>query len=161
MTKESNLEELKKDYREIQKKYDLPDFEKFNEDFQIEKISETETDFLAREIRKFIMDKFSNYLRFIETILHPVNASMFIFSVIKSIGNEEKKKLTDIYKKLIKNEVEFIELDLKFSEEMEIEFIKKSYAEWQEVKEDFLEIIKVIKKNWDNKFDINNKGYFG
>jgi len=161
MAKEYGLEELKKDYTKIEKKYNLPIFEKLNEDFQIEKIAEIETDFLLKEVRKLMADKFSNYLRFIEALLNPVNAPMFIFSVVKSINNGEKKKLTEIYKKLAKIEVELIELDIKFLEEKEAEFIKRSYKIWQDIKEDILSVINVIKKNWDSKFEANNRGYFG
>jgi len=161
MTKKSDLEKLKEDYKEIQKKYNLPTFEELNKDFQIEKIAEVETDFLIREVRKFIVDKFSNYLRFIETILQPVNAPMFVFSIIKSIGAEEKKRLTEVYKKLVKNEVRLIELDIEFVEKKEVEFVKESYKIWQEIKKDILKVVEVIKKNWDNKFETNNKGYFG
>ena len=161
MEKKSNLKNLKQDYKKIQGKYNLPSFENLNEDFNIEKLVEVETDFLEREIRKFIADKFSNYLRFVETVLNPVNAPMFLFSIIKSIGADEKKKLTEVYKKLVKIEVRLIELDIKFIEEKEIEFIKESYEIWQEIKEDMLEILGVIKKNWDNKSEVNGKGYFG
>jgi hypothetical protein len=161
MEEKSDLENLKKDYEKVQRKYDLPNFEELNKDFQIEKIAEVETDFLIREIRKFIADKFSNYLRFIEAILYPVNTPMFIFSIIKSIGAEEKKKLTDIYKKLAKIEIRLIELDIKFFEEKEAEFIKESYGFWQKIKKDILGIIDVIKNNWDNKSEVNGKGYFG
>jgi len=158
---ESNLENFKRDFKKIQKKFNLPDFEKLNEDFQIEKIAEVETDYPTREIRKFIADKFSNYLRFIEAILHPVNAPMFIFSIIKSIGAEEKSKLTEIYKKLARSEVRLIELDVEFSEKKEAEFIKDSYELWQTVKKDMLIVVDVVKKNFGNKLVQNGKGYFG
>ncbi len=161
MEEKTNLELLKENYAEIQSKHGLPEFDKLNKDFQIEKIAETETDFLIREIRKYVADKFSNYLRFIELILHPANAPMFVFSVIKTIGVEEKTKLNSIYKKLSKSEVQLIELDIEFSEEKEIEFVKESYVIWQEVKKDVLEVVDVIKKNWDNKIEVNGKNYFG
>ncbi|MBU1136037.1 MAG: hypothetical protein KJ559_00825 [Nanoarchaeota archaeon] len=161
MSDECNLESLKEDYKKIQKKYYLPEFEKLNEDFQIEKLAETETDFLVREIRKFVADKFMNYLRFIESILNPVNAPMFVFSIVKSISEDEKKKLTEVYKKLAKCEVDLIGLDLEFVEENEAKFLKESYGLWQEMKKDILEVIEVIKKNWDNKIESNGKNYFG
>jgi hypothetical protein len=161
MKKESNLEDLKKDYLSIQKKYNLPEFSDMNKDFHIEKACEAETDYLIREVRRFIADKFSNYLRFIETILNPVNAPMSIFSIIKTINAEEKKKLTEIYKDLIKSEVRVIELDIEFSEEKEADFIREVYELWQKIKKDLLDVIDVIKKNWDNKLDVNGKGYFG
>lgn len=156
-----SLEKLKKDYIKIQKKHHLPSFEKLNEDFQIEKIAEIETEILIREIRRFMAEKFSNYLRFVETILNPVNAPMFVFSVIKTINLEEKNKLTEIYKKLAKIEVRLVEVDIEFSEEKEAEFINESCRVWQEIKKDLLNLVNIIKKNWDNKFEMNDKGYFG
>lgn len=161
MAKEGSLEDLKKNYKKIQEKHNLPIFEKLNEDFSIEKISEYETDILIREVRKFIAEKFSNYLRFVETILNPVNAPPFIFSVITSINQDDKKILAEIYKKLAKNEVLSIEVDINFSEKIEAEYIKRAYDMWQEIKKDLMKIIEAVKRNWDNKFEANNKSYFG
>jgi len=158
---ESPLEILKENYEELQKKYCLPDFNEMNKEFQIEKVADCETDFLIREIRKFVAEKFSNYLRFIETILHPVNAPMFIFSIIKSIGADEKKELKKKKKKLAKYEVKIIKLDMEFDEKKEAKFINDSYKTWQKIKEDFLKVINVIEKNWDNKLEVNGQGYFG
>ena len=45
------LEQLKKDYEVIRKKYNLPGFKELNEDFYIEEIAESETDILLRKIR--------------------------------------------------------------------------------------------------------------
>ena len=159
--KEFSLEAVKKDYTKLQKKYSLPSFKKLNEDFQIEKVAENETDYLLREIRKAIADKLYNYLRFTETLLNPVNAPMFIFSIIKVIETDKKKKLNEIYKKLAKSEVRLIETDLAYSEKKEAEFINESYKLWQELKEDLLDIIENVKRNWDNKLEGKSKGYFG
>ncbi|GAG98274.1 unnamed protein product [marine sediment metagenome] len=159
--KKSDLEELKKDYIKIQKKHNLPEFEELNEDFQIEKTAEIETDFLIREVRKLVADKLASYLRFVETLLNPTNAPMFVFSIIKTLGADEKKKLSEVYEKLAKNEIRLIELDTVFSEKAEAEFIKNSHKLWQQVKKDTLKILKVVEKNLDNKFETNNKGYFG
>jgi hypothetical protein len=156
-----SLENLKKDYKKIQEKFNLPGFDELNQDFQIEKIAEYETDYILREIRKFVVEKLSNYLRFIESILNPVESQIFIFSVLKTLGPEEKKKLSEIYKKLARNEVEAIEVDVRFSEEKEAEFIRESFILWQEIKEDILGIIEVIKKNWDGEAGTNSRGYFG
>ena len=161
MEKKFNLQELKENYKEIQEKYNLPVFEKLNEDFHIEKIAENETELLIREVRRFMADRFFNYLRFIESFLNPVNVPMFVFSVIKIITPKEKDKLTEIYKKLAKIEVDLIELDIQFSEQKEVQFIKESYKMWQGIKKDMLKIIDVIKNNWDNKNETDNKGYFG
>ena len=158
---EKTLLELKKDYLEIQIRYNLPSFQELNRDFQIEKIAEYETDILIREVRKFVAEKLSNYMKFVEMIINPVNAPMSIFSLIKSIGQDDKKKLSEIYEKLVKNEIEIVELDLSFSEEKEVQYIKNSNVIWQEIKKDLLEIIGTIKKNWDNSSKKGEAGYLG
>jgi len=161
MEKEYNLNALKQEYKKIQEKYNLPSFEELNEDFNIEKASEIEVELLIREIRRFMADKLSTYMRFIEAILNPVNVQMFIYSLIKSLETQEKEKLTEIYKKLSKKELKLIELDLKYSEEKEALFIRESYLMWQEMKKDLLEIFEKINNNWDNKVESKNKDYFG
>jgi len=161
MDKERSLGDFKKDYGEIQGKYDLPSFEELNSDFQIEKAAENETDFVLKEIRKLVADRIFNYSRFVESLLNPMNVPMFVFSVVKTLDIKEKEKLTEIYKKLAKNEVSLIELDIDSNEEKEAEFIKNSYRLWQEVKKELLEIVEIIKKRWDAKVDEGKSGYLG
>ena len=161
MTEEANLADLKKNYAEVQSKYDLPSFEEISQDFNIERASEIETDYLVREVRKFMTDKLQNYARFIETVLHPSNASMFIFSIIKTIEPKDKEKLTEIYKKLARHEVDLIELDVQYSEEKEAKFVRDFYVVWQAIKKDMMEIVGVIKANWDKEVEKSTKAYFG
>jgi hypothetical protein len=161
MEEESNLDEFKKDYLDIQKKYDLPSFEELNQDFHIEKLADVETDYLVREIRKMITDKFANYLRFVEAFLHPNNTPMFVLSIVKLINVEDKKNLVNIYEKLAKSEMKIVELDLGFSEEDDAMFVKDSYKLWQEIKKDLLVFVRKIETNWDNKPEVNGKNYFG
>lgn len=160
-SKEKGLEKLKRNYSQLQLKYDLPGFEKLNEDFSIEKLSEVETDYLLREIIRFISEKISNYFRVVESLINPVNVPMFNYTIVKALGVEEKNKLNEIYKKLSKVEVDLIELDIEHSEEREALFLKGFYFIWQDVKKDILEIFKVVRRNWDNKKEDNGKGYFG
>jgi len=155
------LKQLKIDYEKLQKKYGLPSFQEMNEDFSIEKIAETETDIPIREVRRMVGDRLMNYMRFIENLLSPVNVPMFIFSIIKLIGPEEKNKLSEIYKKLIQNEIKFVERDLEFDETEEAKFINESYKLWQEIKKELVKIFGKVEKNWGTKTEENSKGYFG
>ena len=161
MEKEKSLEKLKEKYLEIQEKFGLPDFDELNREFQIEKICVEETDYLIREIRKFLADKFSNYMRFVEALLNPSNSPLFVFSIVKSFRANDKKDLQEIYKKFAKIEIDLVEIDLDFSEEKEAEFIKENYKVWKSIRKSLLEIVETVKKNWDNKFEDNAKGYFG
>ena len=154
------LERLKTEYLELHNKHRLPSFKEMNEDFYIEKIAENETDILIREVRRMVGDRLANYMRFIENLLNPVNVPMFVFSVIKLIGVEEKNKLQEIYKKLIQNEIKFVERDLEFEENKEAEFIRQSYELWQEIKKELANILEKVDKNWGTKTEESSKGYF-
>lgn len=157
----SKLEKLKKNYSLLQKEHNLPSFEEMNEDFHIEKIAETETDILSRELRKMVGEKIMNYMRFVENLLNPVNVPMSIFTIVKMINSEDKKRLSRIFKELIKIEVRFIERDLKFDEKKDLKFIKDSFNVWQKIKKELLRIFGNIDEKWEEKFVENSKGYFG
>jgi hypothetical protein len=159
--KESDLEELKIQYKRLQEKYNLPSFELLNQEFSIEKIADSKTELLTKEIRRFIADKIYNYLRFIETLLNPVNAPMFIFSVIRSISAEDKIKITNIYGKLSDIDLELIRLDIDTSEKKDAEFIKQIYVSWQEIKKELIPILGSLKNIRDNKEEKSDSKYFG
>ena len=152
---------MKENYAKIQEIHNLPDFNLLNSDFSIEKLAEIETDFLIREVVKSMADKFSSYLRFVEVLINPANAQMFVFSIVKTLDVEEKNKLSEIYKELAKIELNLIELDVEFSEKKDADFIKNSYEIWNNLKKDLLNILGKIKLNWNKKNESNSKGYFG
>jgi hypothetical protein len=161
MAREYDLNEVKMQYKKLQEKYQLPNFELMNQEFSIEKIADTETEILTREIRRYIADKIFNYLRFIETLLNPANAPMFIFSVIKSMSQDDKKKLTDIYVKLSEIDLELIKLDIECSESKDAEFIGKVYDSWQNIKKELIPILSKLKNVKDNDEDKSANRYFG
>ena len=162
-TSGSGLDGLKESYAELKKDFPLPDFDSLNEDFAIEKLQNEDTDFLIREIRKSISDKFSAYLRFLETLLQPSNAQMFVFMMLKSMTSEDMSKMQSIYKNLARKEIEVIELDLKYDIDKEVEFISSAYDMWLKIREDLLFFVGKIKDNWsDNDQSIEkNNHYFG
>ncbi len=155
-----DLEQLKKDYKEIEKKHKLPSFEELNEDFDIEKI-EDESDFLLREVRKKIAEKVVSYLRFVELLLNPSNAPIFFFALVKGLNINDKRLIEGIYKKLVAYEIEVIGLDNLYNEEKEIKFILDVYEDWGKIKRNLDELVEKLKKCWDKKSERIDKDYFG
>ena len=161
MKEESSLEQLKKDYTKLRSRYKLPSFQELNEEFDIEKVAEHETDCLAREIRKTIMDKAIAYLRFVEMLLNPSNAPLFFFGLVKGITNADKKLMEKLYEKLGEYEIDVIELDSNYEEKKEAEFISRIIVEWKDIKEEMMELAGVLRRNWNQKSKKDEKGYLG
>jgi len=154
-----NLDELKQEYGKFKDKWGLPEFNELNKFFDVEEI-DVETDFLLRKIRRIVSDRISGYLRFIEVILNPSNAPMFIFKLIKKIEEEDKKKLTEIYNILGEFELEIVKLDLDYNETKEAEFIKKVY---KILSEDISKKLLIIVDKMSNGGEIKKErgSYFG
>ena len=71
---------------------------------------------------------------------------MFLFPIIKSLSVEEKNKLSEIYKKLSKLEIDAIKL-IDYSEEKEAEFINEAFKLWQEIKKRLSKLLNLLKGN--------------
>lgn len=156
-----SLKDLKKQYEKLREKYSLPSFVEMNEDFEIEKLQEKETEILSREIRRAMIEKNSAYLRFIEMFMNPSSAPMLFLALMRNMDNIDKKIVEDLYSKLGKYEIKSIALDNKYDDDKEAEFINKFYKEWQEVKEKFGQVLKVMEDSWDKKRERKEKGYLG
>lgn len=156
---EKQIEKLKKNYRELAKKYNLPEFEKLAEDFDIENI-EKGSSFVLRDVRRAINEKLSAYLHLFEMFLNPGNSPMFIFSMLKNVGDSDKKEIKEIYKILVKSTAEVMKLDTIYNEKKEAEFISNTSKEWNELKHKILELFKRF-DNIDLNNNISSNGYFG
>jgi len=156
-----SLEELKNNYEILRKKYALPEFKQLNEEFDIEKVAENETECLLREIRKAIMDKAIAYLRFIEMLLNPTNAPLFFLALIKGLSVDDRKILEKLYDKIGHFEIDVIELDCQYSEEDEAGFIKKATKEWKIISDNMIKLVEVLRRNWNQKSKKDERGYCG
>jgi hypothetical protein len=153
-----NVKELKKAYLEKCKKYSLPDFDKMNQDFDLEKIKR-ESYILLRGIRKIMTERISQSMSFLEMLMNPVNAPRMYFNYIKTIGVEEKKKLDDMHAKLVEATLISFECEMDYDEKEEAKAIKKTFDIWQELKPGFKEIFKKVRN--PVAFSKKDRGYFG
>ncbi|MEM3113462.1 MAG: hypothetical protein QXI33_03525 [Candidatus Pacearchaeota archaeon] len=157
---ESETEILKKAYSKLSAKYNLPDYKKLDEDFDISKADFTE-ETLLRDIRKIMFGKFSSVLNFVELLLNPSNGSMFHMYMVKGITLEEKNTLNKLFESLGAIEIESFNLDINYSEKNEADFIKESFEIWQSIKPEMEKIINSVKQNWKKVSSKKEKSYFG
>lgn len=144
--KESNLEQIKKKYESLRKKYGLPSFNKLNEEFEIEKVQEKETDFLLREIRRATTEKIAAFLHFFELFLNPVTAPLFVLVSLKELTASDKELIESIYRQLVNIELTSIALDMAYNEKKEAQFIKQITEKWQELKTELQEFSALLLK---------------
>jgi len=155
------LDNLKKEYGEIQKKHKLPGFTELNIDFDIDKLSEKESELLIREVRRAMVDRVLTYLRFVETLINPVSAPMFFMILTKHLDSKDKDILKSLYDELGKLEIEALGIDNDYNEKREAEFIKVLFKKWKLIKKNMAEISENLKSYWDKAVEKRDKGYLG
>lgn len=145
-SQESSLELLKKRYGKIHKKYGLPNFNKMNEDFEIERIHDKETDFLLKEIRRAIVEKITAFLHFFEMFLNPTTAPIFILALLKTLTVHDKKLIEKIYHELVNLELASISLDMICNEKKEVLFVKHTVKKWQKLKPELHKFSEILSR---------------
>jgi len=156
-----DLEKLKKEYEIIRKKHNLLTFKEMNNDFEIEKLQERETEYLLKEVRRIVMDKAMAYLRFIEMLLNPNNCPLFFLSLLRKIGADEKKLLQNMYEKIGIFELEALELDCIYDEKREADFVKRLCKEWKSISNDMINFLSSLRKKQSQNLGKDEKGYLG
>lgn len=154
-----DLQKLKKDYSDIEKKYKLPSFEKLNENFEVDKIDK-DTDMIARAIRKAMIDKVVNSLNFLEMLLNQVNTPRLYMPFLRTMTIEDKKIIDNMYSSLGELTIISLELEVEYSERQETDAIRKIYDIWESLKPSFKKIIAKIRKPSAPQMK-KEKSYFG
>ena len=153
------MTETKDMYKKLAKKYDLPDYDKLNSQFEIGSIESNE--FLLRDIRKKIGEKMGIYSRNLDSILHP-EATLTDLYESKFFTDEEKNKIFQIYKKLMILNRTSLVVSTVLQDTEEVKFINKASNEWDSFLKEFKKIFEKLKDLWKVDTDIKEHlEYFG
>jgi len=156
-----SIEELKKEYENLAKKHDLPDFREMAEDFEIEKVLEKEAVFLIRDIRRTMAERVSGYLHLFENLINPSSPHVLIFSILKNMKEEERKKMRKIYQQLAKIQLDALKLDTIYDENNEADYILKTFGEWQQLKKEIHSLLGNLSEELKENFGSKENSYFG
>jgi len=148
---EKTLIDIKKEYEKIKQKYGLPSFEEMNNEFEIERLQERDSDLFIRRLRRNMVEKVVHMLKFLEIMINPSSAPIFIHDIIGSINDETKKVIEKLYEEGCKIEMRSFALELISTEKDEIEFIKYVLKKWTDMKKDVEKLNQEIDKAWIKK----------
>jgi hypothetical protein len=155
---ELNFEEI---YNDLAQKYSLPEFKEIAEDFDIEKITDKESIFLIREVRRTMNEKISAYIHLFETLINPNSPPMFVFSILRNVSTSDKETIKKIYKALSRTQIEVMKLDTIYNDKDEAKFINETFIIWQELKPIVYKLIEGFESSFEEDDSDKNKSYFG
>ncbi|MEK6984581.1 MAG: hypothetical protein AABX33_08450 [Nanoarchaeota archaeon] len=144
--------EIEKQYNELRKRLNLPDFKEI--DFELEISDLEETNFLLRATTRRIAEKLDFYATMLEEVMQPDTSNLYAMHETRFLDENEKKQMYDLYCKLMDFNRQSIEVSLVRSEQDEADFINNFSNEWKELKKDLLKFVKKMKASWKIETDI-------
>ena len=132
-------------YEKLKKKYKLPDYNKINNEFEISAI--LDKDFLLREIRRKIYERLESYIEVLSKILHP-EAELISLYEAAVFTEQEKEKIFKLFKQLMVLNRYSIETSINENDKKTAKFINKIWKEWDDIKNQFSDIIARLKEDW-------------
>lgn len=152
--------ETEKQYNELRKKHKLPEFREIN--FELEISDLEETNFLLRAIIRRICEKLDFYCTMMEEVLQPDTSNLYAMHETSAFDEEEKKKMYDLYSKLMILNRKSIGLSLRYDEKDEADFINSFAGEWASLKAELLRYVKKMEDSWETETDTKEDvGYLG
>src|SRR3989344_7722171 len=141
------VDELKIAYANLQRKYEIPSFDELNAIFDIGKI-ERDSGNLLRDVRRVMVEKVAHYLRLMEIIINPSQASPTFLLLLKEITSADKKVLDSVFSSFMEIELSSYKLDVVSNDKDETEFILKIFGVWNEKLQDLLKLLGMLERNW-------------
>jgi hypothetical protein len=147
------------EYAALKKKYNLPDFDVLDREFEVSAIDEYT--FLLRSMRVKIVEKIDASVKLFNELLHP-DAGFAAYKEANVFTEADRDQMLVIYRKLMFYSRRSIELNFEDSDELNARFINDIMKEWPELRKSILFFVRRMKDSWQR--DITKKdvvGYFG
>ncbi len=161
MVEREELSDVKKEYLVLSEKHSLPRWKELEEEFEVSRVFYEHSELILREIRRKMNERLVSYLHLFEHFLNPSGAPLFVLNAIKNIDEKEREEVKEIYKKF--SQIQFLHMsaDTLYSEEKEVETIKKSFVLWNENKLKISKIINSLGKKYEVGKAKEKTGYLG
>ena len=150
------IDELRNAYAVLQKNYNLPSFDELNAMFDIGKI-ERDSGNLLRDVRRAMVEKVAHYLRLMELMINPSQASPIFLILLKEITSVDRQVLDKVFSAFIEIELGSYKLDVGSSDSDETDFIRKVYEIWTSNRDELIKLISILDRNWKNNSVKNHR----
>ena len=158
------MSDVKKEYESLKKKYNLPDYDSIDNEFELLYIGEIkEIKFPLRFIRRRINDKIALICNIVQTLIQPNPGSIINLQESVFLSKEDKLRYTHLLKDLMETERTSLRLDFDFDERKDAVFIKEALKKWTEYKQEIVKLTDKLIEGW-KKLEIKKEQkdrYFG
>ena len=141
------MKDIKQEYEKLRKKYNLPNFQSLDIEFEIGTLKLDECGILIKAILRHINSKIGTFIGYLEPIVTP-EQSMHSMVVVSSLEDKDKEEIFKFYKELsaIYHKSFYKELE---NEDSIASFIKAIWKKWPDFKRREINFLKKIAETWE------------
>ncbi|MBI4154960.1 hypothetical protein HY498_02665 [Candidatus Woesearchaeota archaeon] len=154
-------EKLKEAYEILRKKYNLPNFNDLNNEFEISSIKKPSIEFLLRVIRRRITDKLAMFCNILQALIMPNTGSAVNLHEIKFFTEEDRVKIEKLLSDMMYLERKSLLLDINSKENVEAEFLKTTMEYWPRFSLEMMRIVDKMSSGWKTEEKTDKTQYFG
>jgi len=154
-------EKLKEAYEILRKKYNLPNFDDLNNEFEISSIKKPSIEFLLRIIRRRITDKLAMFCNILQSLIMPNTGSAVNLHEIKFFTEDDRVKIEKLLSDMMYLERKSLLLDINSEEKVEAEFLKTAMGYWPGFSLEMMRIVDKMSSGWKTEEKIDKTQYFG
>ena len=129
----------------------LPAFDIFDKEFEIARIENP--DFILKDVKQQMAEKFQPILDLFEHIISPDPSSLADVYECRAFTNGEKKQIIELFRKIMENYRLMTELDMMCDDKADADAIRKISDLWQEQKKQVIPLIKKLRIGWQKQVE--------
>ncbi len=149
----------REEYEKLKKKYDLPDFDILDDDFDIAGIEECSN--VLRCVRERIAEKVEKACQMLEEILQPDTTVSNLYES-RVFSEDDKKPVFELYSHLMSMKRRADALYILNIDSQDADFIRETNDAWKKIKQDIVNVLKKLQDSWSKEVEVADRlAYFG
>ena len=147
-------------YKELAKKYELPDYDSLDVEFEIYSLEDAK--YLLRAILEKMMRKIDDSIKILEDVLYPDASSYSSIYETRVIAEADKDKILYLHKELMIIIRKALCISMDYEEQEIAKFICEVFSEWQKLKPGLKDIAAKLQQAWESEsFEDESVKYMG
>ncbi len=154
------MKNIKEEYTKIKTKFNLPNFEEVDKEFELYRIDIDKTSILTKEILRTIISRLINFINTLDPIVNTPPQSLHALIEINNLSDDDKREIFVFYKRLSILIHEALVAEIA-TEKESAQFIMKIWKQWPEIRKKEMTFLKKIAEAWqkEEEKDESLKGY--
>jgi hypothetical protein len=144
------LEDLKKEYEKLEKKYSLPKFEHLDKEFEIRAIELNKSGLLIRALLRITSNKLNIFMSYLEPVISAPSQNIHALVELRNISEQDRNNMFEFYKKISAILHENLSVELKSENEI-ADQINSIWKSWPKLKERETHFLDIITQAWKRK----------